>query len=250
MPNGLVLEICVESVDHAIAAERGGAHRIELCTDLLSGGTTPSAGLMQTTRSRVKVPIHVLIRPRAGNFYYSDYEFETMREDIRAAKEAGMDGIVLGILRENLHVDIERTKVLVEFARPLPVTFHRAFDLAENQAIALEAVVQTGATRILTSGGEARAMDALPVLTDLAHAAKQRVLIMPCGGINSSNVARILQRTSAREIHTSLGASQPRAARNGKDFTNGTRAVLSGPQSAAFEKKVRKLVDRLVTISG
>jgi copper homeostasis protein len=250
MANRLVLEICVESVGHAVAAERGGAHRIELCSDLPSGGVTPSAGLMQTTRRRVKIPIHVLIRPRAGNFCYSDYEFETMREDIRAAKESGMNGIVLGILRENMHVDTERTKVLVEFAHPLPVTFHRAFDLAKNQTIALEEVIQTGASRILTSGGEARAMDALPVLTDLAHAAKQRVLIMPCGGINSSNVGRILQSTLAREIHTSLGVSQPRAARNGKNLGNGTRAGLSSPQSAAFEKKVRKLVDRLVSISG
>jgi len=113
MPNHFVLEICVESVDHALAAERGGAHRIELCSDLSSGGITPSAGLMQAVRSHVSVPIHVLIRPRAGNFCYSDHELETMRNDIRAAKQFRIDGVVLGVLHENTRIDIERTKALV-----------------------------------------------------------------------------------------------------------------------------------------
>jgi copper homeostasis protein len=250
MSNRLVLEICVESVDHAVAAERGGTHRIELCSDLPSGGITPSAGLMQTTRRRVKVPIHVLIRPRAGNFCYSGYEFETMREDIRAAKEAGMNGIVLGILRENMRVDIERTKALVEFAHPLPVTFHRAFDLAENYAIALEEVVKTGASRILTSGGEARATDALSTLARLTDAAKDRLLIMPCGGVNSANIVRILRATSVREIHTSLGASHSGATSNGDRRGDRARAVRSSLQSAAFEKKVMKLVECLSSFPG
>jgi copper homeostasis protein len=248
MSNRFVLEICVESVDHAVAAERGGAHRIELCCDLSSGGITPSAGLMQTARRHVNVPIHVLIRPRAGDFCYSDREFETMREDIHAAKQAGINGIVLGILQEDTRVDIERTKILVKFAHPLPVTFHRAFDLAKNQAVALEEVVQTGASRILTSGGEARATDALAILRYLAHAAKDRVLIMPCGGINSANIVRILQTTSAREIHTSLGTSHSRSARNGGNFGHGPRAGRSTLQSAAFEKKVVKLVDCLSSV--
>src|SRR6266852_5070978 len=114
MQNSLVLEVCVESIDHAVAAERGGAGRIELCSDLSSGGITPSAGLMQTARRHVSVPIHVLIRPRAGDFCYSDHELETMRDDIHAAKQAGMDGLVLGVLDESTRVDVERTKMLVE----------------------------------------------------------------------------------------------------------------------------------------
>jgi copper homeostasis protein len=250
MPNRLVLEICVESVDHAIAAERGGAHRIELCTDLPSGGTTPSAGLMQIARRHVKVPIHVLIRPRAGDFCYSGYEFETMREDVRAAKETGMNGIVLGILRENMRVDVERTKMLVEFAHPLPVTFHRAFDLAKNHAIALEEVIKTGASRILTSGGKARASDALPTLARLTHAVRNRLLIIPCGGINSANIVRILQSTSVREIHTSVGASHPRSSGNGDGRGDRARADRSSLQSAAFEKKVMKLVECLSNFPG
>jgi len=249
MSDRFVLEICVESVDHAVAAERGGADRIELCSDLSSGGITPSAGLMQTARRHVSVPIHVLIRPRAGDFCYSDHELETMRDDINAAKQVGMDGLVLGILDENTRVDVERTKTLVEFARPLPVTFHRAFDLAKNAATALEEVIQTGASRILTSGGEQRATDALLVLTHLVQAAKNRILIMPCGGINSANIVSIVQTTSAREIHTSVGASHRRSNNNGKNSSRGMGAARSGPESSLFEKKVVKLVNRLNSVS-
>jgi copper homeostasis protein len=249
MSNRFVLEICVESVDHAVAAERGGAHRIELCSDLSSGGITPSAGLMQTARRHVSVPIHILIRPRSGDFCYSDHELETMRDDIQAAKQIGMDGLVLGILDENSRVDVERTKMLVELARPLPVTFHRAFDLTKNAATALEKVIQTGASRILTSGGEQRATDALLVLTHLVQAAKNRILIMPCGGINSANIVPIVRTTSAREIHTSVGASHQRSNNNGKNSSRGMVAARSGLESSLFEKKVVKLVNRLSSIS-
>jgi copper homeostasis protein len=249
MPKQFVLEICVESVDHAIAAERGGADRLELCSDLSSGGITPSAGLMQTARRHVSLPIHILIRPRAGDFCYSDHEFETMRDDIQAAKQIGVDGVVLGILHENSSVDVERTKALVEFAQPLPVTFHRAFDLAENAAAALEDVIQTGASRILTSGGQQRATDALLILKHLIRAAKNRILIMPCGGINSANIERVVRTTSAREIHTSVGTSRPRTGSNGRDLSRRMGAVRSGRDSALFEKKVVKLLNRLTSVS-
>ena len=249
MSNSFVLEICVESVDHAIAAERGGADRIELCSDLASGGVTPSAGLMQTTRRHVNVPIHVLIRPRAGDFSYSDRELETMRNDIHAAKQAGMNGLVLGILQEDNHIDIERTRMLVDFARPLPVTFHRAFDLVKNPKTAVEEVIQTGATRILTSGGEAKATDALSVLTRVTQAARDRILIMPCGGINSGNIVRVLRTTSAREIHTSLGASHVRASKNGRHTGRRSGTNRSSPHSATFEKKVAELVECLDSVS-
>ena len=249
MPNQFVLEICVESVDHAIAAARGGADRIELCSDLSSGGITPSAGLMQTARRHVSVPIHILIRPRAGDFCYSDHELETMRDDIHAAKQVGADGLVLGILHENNSVDVERTKRLVEFAHPLPVTFHRAFDLAENRTAALEDVIQTRASRILTSGGEQRATDALLILTHLMQAAKNRILIMPCGGINSANIERVVRTTLAREIHTSVGTSRPRSGSNGRDFSRRMGAVRSSLDAYLFEKKVVKLVNRLTNVS-
>ena len=188
-----VLEICVESVDHAVAAERGGADRIELCSDLPSGGITPSAGFMQTARRQVRIPIHMLIRPRPGDFCYSDHEFQIMRDDILAARQSGMDGVVLGILRPDGQVDVERTRSLVALAHPLPVTFHRAFDVSPDLDASLEDVILTRASRILTSGGQSRAIDALPTLARLIEKAKGRILVMPGGGINSDNVVRVAQ---------------------------------------------------------
>lgn len=249
MPNRFVLEICVESVEHAVAAERGGAHRVELCSDLPSGGITPSAGLMQTARRYVRVPIHVLIRPRAGDFCYSDRELEIMRNDILAAKQFGMDGVVLGILHESTRVDVARTKALVEFAHPLPVTFHRAFDASENLEASLEEVIQTGASRILTSGGQPRATDGLSTLTRLVQAARGRILLMPCGNINSENVVRIVQVTSAREIHTSVGASRSASANGGNGLAPGTGASLSRLPAPMFEQQVVRLVSLLGNVS-
>ncbi|MFZ1138775.1 MAG: copper homeostasis protein CutC [Candidatus Sulfotelmatobacter sp.] len=249
MPNRLVLEICVESVDHAVAAERGGAHRIELCTDLSSGGVTPSAALMQTARHQVRIPIHALIRPRAGNFCYSNDELEIMRHDIRAAKQLGMDGVVLGVLQENARVDIERTKALVELAHPLPVTFHRAFDASHNLETSLQDVIQTGASRILTSAGQPRATDGLQTLARLVQAAGERILIMPCGGINSDNVLDIVRTTLAQEVHSSAGASNPTSAGNGGDLSEGNNEAASDLQASLFEQKVAKLVSLLGGVS-
>jgi copper homeostasis protein len=249
MPNRFVLEICVESIEHAVAAGRGGAQRIELCTDLSSGGITPSAGLMQTVRRHLRAPIHVLIRPRAGDFCYSDHELEIMRDDIQAAKSFGMDGIVLGILHEDARVDIERTKALVELARPLPVTFHRAFDASGNLETSLEDVIQTGAARILTSGGESRAADALATLARLVQAARGRILLMPCGGIDSENVVHIVRTTLAQEFHTSVGASRSGSMNNGNEPPHAAGASVSRLQSPVFEKEVARLVSLLGHVS-
>jgi copper homeostasis protein len=172
-----------------------------------------------------------------------------MRNDIGAAKQAKMDGVVLGILRENTRVDVERTKTLVKFAYPLPVTFHRAFDLAKNPATALEDVIQTGSSRILTSGGESRATDGLSILTHLVDASEGRVLIMPCGGINSANIVRIIRATSAREVHTSAGTSHLRSTSNGTGRPHGSGAASSNLQSAHFEQTVVKLVNLLASVS-
>lgn len=236
-----VLEICVESVDHAVAAERGGAHRIELCSDLPSGGITPSAGFMQTARRQVRIPIHMLIRPRPGDFIYSDHEFQIMRDDILAARQFGMDGIVLGVLQPDGNVDVERTRSLVALAHPLPVTFHRAFDSSPDLETSLEDVIRTRASRILTSGGQPRATDALPTLARLIEKAKGRILVMPGGGINSDNVVRVIQTTQAQEVHSSAGTSTPDSSANGGNSVGGDAAVGAGMQSVMFEQKVAKL---------
>jgi copper homeostasis protein len=243
MAKHLVLEICVESVGHAVAAERAGAHRVELCSDLMSGGITPSAGLMQTARRHVSIPIHVLIRPRAGDFCYSDHEFEIMRDDIHAAKQLGMDGVVLGILHEGKRVNIERTRALVEAARPLSVTFHRAFDASKKLKESLEDVILTGASRILTSGGQRRATDALPTLARLVRAARGRILVMPCGGINAENIARIVRTTLAQEFHTSVGTSHS-AAKVVNSF-DGNDENGWGLNPARFERRVTEVVTLL-----
>ncbi|MGA8432087.1 MAG: copper homeostasis protein CutC [Candidatus Sulfotelmatobacter sp.] len=249
MPNHPTLEICVESVDHAVAAERGGAHRLELCSDLSSGGVTPSAGLMQTARRHAKVPIHVLIRPRPGDFCYSDHELEIMRRDIETAKQLGMDGVVLGVLHANNRVDIAQTKALVQSATPLPVTFHRAFDTSHSLEASLEDVIQTGASRILTSGGASSAMDALSILARLVQLSRGRILIMPCGGINSENVVPIARKTLAREFHTSVGTSRVAGASGDNGSPHGVGTSPSRPLSPAFEQQVAQLVSLLDSVA-
>src|SRR5580700_5147696 len=248
MPNRPVLEICVESMDHAVAAERGGADRVELCTDLSSGGVTPSAEFMQATRSHLRFPIHVLIRPRAGDFCYSDDELEIMRNDILAAKQFGMDGIVLGVLKGNTRVDIAGTKALVELSHPLPVTFHRAFDASGNLETSLEEVIQTGASRILTSGGEVAAIEGLSTLTRLVRAARGRILLMPCGGIDSGNIVRIIRTTGAPEFHTSVGASRS-SATGGNGADRGAGAASHPQSSPVFAEQVAKLASLLLSAS-
>jgi len=204
-----LLEISVESLASAIAAERGGAHRIELCSDLSIGGVTPGAELMRNARAAVKIPIFAMIRPRGGNFFYSISELAQMRRDIDLAKTCKMDGLVLGILHVDNTVDIERTRELVRIASPLPVTFHRAFDETPNLYEALEAVIQTGATRILTSGGKPTAAQGAAIVSDLVAAAADRITILPGGGINTSNFAEVIHATRAREFHSGLGTTLP-----------------------------------------
>jgi copper homeostasis protein len=209
-----ILEICIDSVESAMAAERGGANRIELCSNLLEGGITPSAGLISTVRKEVSIGLQVMIRPRGGDFCYSTEEFEVMKLDIDVAKQVGADGIVLGILDIHGNVDQSRTRQLVDQARPLRVTFHRAFDMSSDLFKSLENIVSTGAERILTSGGQPSAEKALDVIAKLVQVASGRIQIMPCGDIRQDNIKHIIEATGAREIHAGIEIPVPSVMRH------------------------------------
>ena len=198
------IEVCVDSIESAIAADRGGANRIELCSALSEGGITPSGGLISAVRSAVNIDVFVIIRPRGGDFVYSDRELDIMRADILEAKKRKINGVVLGILTTSGDVDVPRTKELIELARPLRVTFHRAFDLCANLDRALENVIACGADRILTAGGKANAIEGADTLARLRKHAGKRISIMAGGGIRAANVRAIAIKTGVHEVHTSL----------------------------------------------
>ena len=226
MKRRFLLEISVETVEAALAAERGGADRVELCGNLNIGGVTPSVELMRTVREQLHIPIFVMIRPRGGDFVYSEAEFAEMNRSIGEAKQAGMDGVVLGILTKDRLVDIERTRELVVLARPLPVTFHRAFDDCADLREALEDVIQTGTSRILTSGGAKTALEGATSLAELVAAAGKRITIVPGGGINASNLSEVAKHTHAREFHSGLGTRLPYGGTNYELFKTEIRQMV------------------------
>jgi copper homeostasis protein len=195
------LEICVDSVESALIAGNAGASRIELCSCLAEGGTTPAYGTIVSVRNNLTIDINVLIRPRGGDFLYSDIEYDIMRRDIDMCGESGADGIVLGILRAGGTIDVERTANLVEFARPMQATFHRAFDMCSDPVKGLEDVILTGATRLLTSGQKNTAAEGADLIASLVVQAEDRIIIMPGGGLNPSNIEAVASISKAREYH-------------------------------------------------
>lgn len=244
MREPVTLEICADSVESALAAQRGGAHRIELCSGLIEGGTTPSSGLISTVRSRLSIPIWVMVRPRNGDFCYGPDDFETMEQDVLTAKQLGAEGVVFGILNEDGQIDLERTRRLVNLARPLKTTFHRAFDMSRDLGEALEAGVAAGVDRILTSGGEQRVEDGLPVVKALATRAAGRVVIMAGGGITESNAHHVIAATGVREVHASAAALVASSMRHRNEKI--AMGALKGREylrSVVVEEKVRRLVE-------
>ena len=199
----MLLEICANSIQSAINAELGGADRVELCQQLSVGGLTPTTGLLEMARESIDLDIHVLIRPRAGDFHYSTLEFEMMKADILRAKDSGADGIVSGGLLANGKVDVERTLELVELTDPLPFVFHRAFDFTPNLSESLEDIIETGAFGILTSGGRMTAPEGLEQLAELVQQAGDRIQLILGSGLHSNNIQEVLQSTGAQAFHAS-----------------------------------------------
>ena len=199
-----LVEAAVETLDSALAAERAGADRIELCENLSDGGTTPGAGLIAEVTERTRLPVFVLIRPRAGDFVYSDDEFDQMIRDTELARGLGIAGIVTGALTPDGRVDVERIRTLVEAAAGLPVTFHRAIDSAVDLPAALEEAIEAGASRVLTSGGAATAREGVDLIATLVGQARERITVIAGGGIREPNVRDVIARTGVREVHARL----------------------------------------------
>ncbi|RDV17241.1 copper homeostasis protein CutC [Pontibacter diazotrophicus] len=198
------LEVCIDTVASAMAAEEGGAQRVELCDYLAGGGTTPSAGMIKVVRKSIRIGLHVLIRPRRGDFLYSDAEFEVMKSDIAMCRELGADGVVIGVLNKDGSIDTARTQELIAHAGPLSITFHRAFDLTPNPLKALDALLQLNVHRLLTSGQQETALQGIGLIRELNKRAAGKLIVMPGGGVNPSNIRELVAETGVSEVHASV----------------------------------------------
>lgn len=245
-----LLEICVDSVESALTAEAAGASRIELSSALSEGGVTPSAGLIESVRANVSIPVHVLIRPRCGDFNYTDSEFSVMRRDIDVAGAAGADGVVTGILNRDGTIDMERTALLAEYASPMNVTFHRAFDMCRDAVTAMEEIIAIGIGRILTSGQARDSIQGATLIRKLVEIAKGRIIVMPGSGITEYNIATLAGTTRAAEYHLSARSEE------GSLMTYRRKGIFMGSSNGqseytvkrADEEKIRTIIKILKSI--
>lgn len=204
MEQHYIIEIATADLHTTAAAVAGGADRIELCAALTEGGTTPSHGMIKTCRTLYEVELFPIIRPRGGDFLYSDEEFEVMKQDVKLCKELNCDGVVSGLLLKNGNIDVERTRILVSLAYPMEFTFHRAFDRCKDPYEALEELVDAGCTRVLTSGQQPTAPGGVELIASLVQKAAGRIVIMPGSGVRKENIRELAEKTGAIEFHSSL----------------------------------------------
>jgi copper homeostasis protein len=223
----VILEVCIDSVESAIAAQKGGAQRVELCADLAHGGTTPSAGMIRVVREGISIALHSMIRPRPGDFCYSAHEYDVMVRDVEIAKRMGADGVVIGILTSEGAVDSDRVGRLVELARPLSVTFHRAIDECRDLLKALNDLKKIGVNRILTSGGKANVADGVETLKMLVEDSGPSLRIIAGGGITMENVRGVVSQSGVKEVHALSAVS----------------SLIQEPGSPASQGSARHLVD-------
>lgn len=210
------IEICVEGIDGLVAAQQAGADRVELCASLLEGGLTPSLGVIRAALQIATIPFHVIVRPRGGDFLYSELEFQSMLEDVKALRDLGVVGVVIGCLTPDGKIDEPRTKALVDAARPMKVTCHRAFDMTRDYREAIEALVRTGVDRVLTSGQRDTAVEGSDILKDTIAIADGRIIIMACGALDADNIAQVRRATGADEMHFAA----LKTLKSGMDFRN------------------------------
>lgn len=240
-----LIEVCLDSTDSAVAAEAGGAARVELCDNLVEGGTTPSAGMIASTRRAIEIGLHVMIRPRGGDFCYGPSEVEAMLHDIATSRELGADGVVFGALLPDGRIDEQLGRRLIEAARPLSATFHRAFDMSRDPFEALEALERIGVDRLLSSGQEAHVLDGLDLLGQLVRRADGRLIVMPGCGVTPGNARRVVEATGASEIHIVAAETldSPMSHRNSRCFMGTESDSPEYRRSVTTERAVREFVD-------
>ena len=246
MKNNIEVEICTFSLESCLNAQLAGASRVELCSGMYDGGTTPSAAMIRMAREKLSIQLYVMIRPRGGDFLYSDLEFEVMKEDIRFAKECRADGVVLGILNADGSVDVQRTRELVELAAPLKVTFHRAIDMTRNMEEALEGIIEAGCYRVLTSGGRNTVSEGMEQIKALVEQAKGRVQIMAGSGVNAAN-ANTLITLGVDAIHLSGKSSRDSEMefRNPNVFMGGVSGLPEYEQYYSDVEKIKAVLDNV-----
>lgn len=243
------LEICANSVASCLEAQRGGAYRVELCAGIPEGGTTPSYGEIVVARKLLDIKLNVIIRPRGGDFFYSENEFNAMLKDIAMCREIGVDGVVFGCLTVDGEIDMDKNRELINASEGMSTTFHRAFDRCRNPLEGLEQIISLGFDRILTSGGKAEAYQGVELLAKLVEKADRRIIIMPGSGINEENIVEIARKTGACEFH--LSARMPVES---KMKFRSSAFPMGGKNSSIDEYKllvtsaerVRKTLDNLV----
>lgn len=228
------IEIVVYNIESALKAQEGGADRIELCDNPAEGGTTPSYGTIELVRQNVSLDLFVMIRPRGGDFCYSSYEFYGMKRDIDQCQRLSADGVVFGILNPDGTLDKKRCKELIDRARPMKVTCHRAFDMALDPYQTLEDCIEVGFDRILTSGNKLKALDGADLIRDLIKRAEGRISIMPGSGVNENTVEELIAKTKAKEIHFSATAFRESAMQ----YRNADIAGMGSDEGAEFKLRV------------
>lgn len=242
----MIIEVCVNSAISAIEAMKGGADRVELCENLHDGGTTPSAGSIRLARKRLNRGLFVMIRPRGGDFLYSNDEFEIMQEDIRSAGTLGADGVVFGILKADGTIDRERMEILCDLARPMGITCHRAFDMTADPLIALEELILLGIDRILTSGQRSTAVEGVSLIRQLVARSAGRIAVMPGSGVKEHNIVEIIRETGVSEIHIHPDRKEPSRMTYLQD-----NVYMGTPDASEFEYAItdRIRVARLVSLA-
>lgn len=245
----MILEIVVYNIESALRAQEGKADRIELCDNPAEGGTTPSYGTIETVRQNLNIDVFVMIRPRGGDFHYSNYEFHSMKRDIDQCQKLSADGVVLGILTADGRIDKKRCRELIDRARPLKVTCHRAFDMARDPLEALEDCIEVGFDRILTAGQQAQAVKGVDLIAQLIKKANGRIAIMPGSGVNETTVEEIVKKTGTKEIHFSA----TRFRESEMTFRNPAIAGMGDDEGSEFKlrtvdperiKKMRQLSEK------